>query len=73
MMATTRRRPGVIRDAIYKALRERGGEATVDQIQTAVEKQLGTSVPRSSVRSYLGNNEGTAFTRLGRGRYKLRG
>jgi len=71
--APRRRRPGEIRDAIYTALRELGGQATVDEIQAAVEKQMGTKVPRSSVRSYLGLNEGTAFTRLGRGRYKLRG
>jgi hypothetical protein len=72
MNAATRRRPGEIRDAIYTAMQELGGEATVDEIQAEVEREIGSEVPRSSVRSYLGLNEGRQFTRLGRGRYKLR-
>jgi hypothetical protein len=72
-MVATRRKPGEIRDAIYVALHELGGEGTVDEIQDDIERQFGTAVPRSSVRSYLGLNEGTQFKRIGRGRYKLRG
>jgi hypothetical protein len=70
-MVTTRRKPGVVRDAIMDALRK--GEAHLDDIHSAVEKELGSGVPRSSVRSYLRLNEGKQFTRTGRGRYKLRG
>jgi hypothetical protein len=69
-MVAVRRRPGEVRDAIVSALRS--GEATVEQIQSKVEKLLGSSVPRSSVRSYLRLNEGTQFTRTARGRYRLR-
>jgi hypothetical protein len=70
-MVATRRKPGVVRDAILAVLRK--GEAHLDEIHLAVEKQLNSTVPKSSVRSYLRLNEGTTFTRTGRGRYKMRG
>jgi hypothetical protein len=67
------RKPGVVRDAIIGYLRAAKGTATVAEIHRAVEKKLGGKVARSSVRSYLGLNEGTTFKRAGRGRYRLRG
>lgn len=68
-----KQRPGQVRDAILSFMRGRKGDSTVDEIHASVEKQLGGSVARSSVRSYLGLNEGKLFSRVSRGRYRLRG
>jgi hypothetical protein len=68
-----RRAGGEVRDAIVDYLRSAKGAASMDEIHSAVEKRLGGAVPRSSVRSYLGLNEGTTFERVGRGTYRLRG
>ncbi len=65
------RRPGEVRDAIIAYLRTAGTATTAD-IHSAVEKKLGGTVARSSVRSYLRLNDGTKFRREGRGRYRLR-
>jgi len=68
-----RRRPGEVRDAIIDYLRAVKRAASVDEIHAAVEKRLDGKVARSSVRSYLGLNEGRTFERIGRGSYRLRG
>lgn len=65
------RKPGEVRDAIIAYLGSAGGKATVEQIHSAVERRLGGSVARSSVRSYLRLNEGKTFVRTGRGEYRL--
>lgn len=67
-----RRKPGEVRDAILGYLRTQKDASRVADIHSAVEKRLGGEVARSSVRSYLGLNEGAAFERVGRGRYRLR-
>lgn len=67
-----RRKPGEVRDAIIGYLRARKDPASVGDIHAAVEKRLGGEVARSSVRSYLGLNEGSEFERVARGRYRLR-
>jgi hypothetical protein len=70
-----RRAPGQIRDAIVKALRRKQGDASVQEIQEAVERELGGDVPRSSVRSYLQlgtDRTEPIFDRTGHGRYRLR-
>jgi hypothetical protein len=68
----SRRAPGQIRDAVVAALAARPGEASVSEIHSSVEDALGGSVARSSVRSYLGLNEGRLFERTGRGKYRLK-
>jgi site-specific DNA-methyltransferase (adenine-specific) len=67
-----RRSPGVIRDAIKMHLRDKEEGASVAEIHAAVCEALGSSVPSSSVRSYLRLNTPRTFTRIGPGRYKLR-
>ena len=68
----TRRQPGVVRDAIVDYMRGlRGGDASVAEIQTAVDEALGEAIPPSSVRSYLGENTPGRFQRTDRGRYRL--
>jgi hypothetical protein len=67
-----RRRPGQVRDAIVAYLAE-AQEATVAEIQIAVNTRLGGAVPASSVRSYLRLNVGEMFERTARGRYRLAG
>lgn len=69
---STRRSPGAVRDAIITYLSLRDGDATVDEIHSAVEEALGGDLARSSVRSYLGLNEGHHFVRTGRGRYRIK-
>lgn len=64
--------PGQIRDAIVDFLRSRLIEATVHDIQQAVNRRLGDSVPKSSVRSYLSLNADTLFDRTSLGTYRLR-
>lgn len=63
--------PGVIRDSILSYLSAVGGDASVDEIMTAVCNHVGT-VPPSSVRSYLNLNTPETFERTARGRYRLR-
>lgn len=70
-----RRAPGEIRDAIIEVLGKSEGTMSVKDIHAGVEKSLGGSVPRSSVRSYLqlGTATGSAhFDRTSRGHYRLR-
>jgi site-specific DNA-methyltransferase (adenine-specific) len=63
--------PGSIRDSIYSYLEIIGGEASLEEISNAVVAQMGATSP-SSVRSYLNNNVGKSFERIGRGRYRLK-
>lgn len=65
-----RRRPGEVRDAIRDYLRTVRREATVGEIQTAVNERLG-NVPPSSVRSSLRLSD--LFSQTTRGRYRLSG
>lgn len=67
----TRRKPGVVRDAIVTYLQGIKGDASVAEIRTAVNEALGDSVPASSIRSYLNLNTPAMFLRTGRGRYRL--
>lgn len=62
--------PGTIRDSIVELLSSLSGDATIEEITTAVKRRLG-SVPASSVRSYLNLNTPAIFERTGRGRYRL--
>jgi hypothetical protein len=65
------RKPGEVRDAIIAYLRSVSGEARTSDIYKGVEKRLGGTVARSSVRSHLRLADGT-FERIGHGRYRLR-
>ena len=67
-----RRRPGQVRDAIAAYLAHMQ-DASVAEIQEAVNAALGGGVPASSVRSYLRLNVGDLFERTARGRYRLVG
>ena len=67
----TRRKPGVVRDAIIAYLASIEGDASTDQIHAAACQTLGGDVAPSSVRSYLNNNTPGTFLRTGRGRYRL--
>lgn len=62
--------PGVIRDSIIGFLSAIGGDASTDEIMTAVRSKVGEVAP-SSVRSYLNLNTPATFERTGRGRYRL--
>lgn len=64
--------PGVVRDFILEYLRGVKEDATVKEIQAAVERKVGGAVPRSSVRSYLANNTPNTFVRTAPARYRLR-
>ncbi len=64
--------PGVIRDAIHSYLARRDATSVRD-ICKGVEAQLGMSVARSSVQSYLVLNTPDVFERVGRGTYRLNG
>lgn len=69
---TSRRSPGVVRDAIVAYLRSVHPEARhIAEIHAAVCKRAGNDVPKSSVRSYLRLNTPKMFTRTGRGLYKM--
>lgn len=70
---TTRRSPGVVRDAIARAFERTKSEMTVSEVCDAVSDDLGEPVAASSVRSYLNLNTPDRFTRTGRGRYKVSG
>lgn len=71
-MIDSRISPGQVRDAIVDYLRHRLDEASVGEIQEAVNRRLGDSVPKSSVRSYLSLNARTLFDRTDVGTYRLR-
>lgn len=62
--------PGTIRDSIVDFLAAIGGDASTDEIMSAVQNRLG-AVPASSVRSYLNLNTPKTFERTKRGRYRL--
>jgi len=64
--------PGSVRDAILAYLASVDGDASLSDIQTAVNAQLGL-VPQSSIRSYLNGNVPRTFVRTERGRYRLAG
>ncbi|HAU37528.1 MAG TPA: DNA methylase [Phycisphaerales bacterium] len=64
--------PGQIRDAIVDFLRSRLAEASIQEIQQAVNRRLGDAVPKSSVRSYLSLNTATLFDRTSVGTYRLK-
>ena len=63
--------PGIIRDSIFEFLSHRGGDASTNEIISAVSARIG-EVPFSSVRSYLNLNTPATFERTGRGRYRLK-
>ena len=63
--------PGAIRDAIVGFLTVRDGPARLGEIYDGVRETLGDSVPESSVRSYLNQNNGSIFERTARGQYVL--
>ncbi|RVH69149.1 site-specific DNA-methyltransferase [Sinorhizobium meliloti] len=62
--------PGLIRDSIVDFLSGIGGDASTDEIMTAVQSKVGEVSP-SSVRSYLNLNTPRTFERTARGRYRL--
>jgi site-specific DNA-methyltransferase (adenine-specific) len=64
--------PGVIRDSIIQYLALVGGDASTDEIVTAVTRTVGR-ISQSSVRSYLSLNTPKTFERVNRGRYRLQG
>jgi hypothetical protein len=66
-----RRRPGVIRDAIFAVFRDEDRELTIDELWHGVSNRLGEEVPRSSIRSYLNINTPDTFRRSARGQYRM--
>ena len=68
-MSKPKHPPGSIRDAILGFLTENAGDASVEEIRSAVEQTIG-SVPPSSVRSYL-RLRPDIFERTVRGRYQI--
>ena len=71
MTDSTRRGPGVVRDAIIRVFEAKRTELTVAELRELVCADLQTEVPASSVRSYLNINTPKKFSRTGRGRYTL--
>src|ERR1700730_11317949 len=67
----TKRRPGVVRDAIIDALAYRPRGATVAEIAEGVSQRLGPT-PASSIRSYFRLNTPKIFTKIDRGHYVVR-
>lgn len=63
--------PGRIRDPIVSFLEAIQGDASLQEIHTAVQAEVG-SVSASSVRSSLNLHTPNVFTRTARGRYQLR-
>jgi site-specific DNA-methyltransferase (adenine-specific) len=53
-------------------LKKTGRPATTTEIHAAVEKAIGSDVPKSSVRSYLRLNTPKLFSNPSRGTYGLR-
>ena len=64
-------KPGVVRDAIDRYMRSMEGDASISEIHSAVQKDLGRTVARSTVRSHLNLNRGTTLEQTSRGRYRL--
>lgn len=65
-------RPGQVRDAIVTTLSQAREDAlSVSQIQAEVDRITGYAVAPSSVRSSLNLHEGSLFTRVDRGMYRL--
>ena len=64
--------PGQIRDAIIDYLGSGMAEATLSEIQVAVNRRLGNAVAESSVRSYLRLNTATLFDRTDVATYRLK-
>jgi len=62
--------PGSIRDAILELLLSSDEPQTVKKIHSYVKVQIG-DVARSSVQSYLSNNQPNIFTRVSRGKYSI--
>lgn len=62
---------GRIRDVILEYLADRQGEATLAEIQRALDERLGR-VPKSSTRSSLRLHSNDLLERTSRGRYRLR-
>lgn len=69
-MTSSRRRPGIVRDAVVHALEGEDAGLRVTEITRKVTRSLG-AVPASSVRSSLLHNEGDLFERVAHGRYRL--
>jgi DNA modification methylase len=67
----SKKRPGVIRDAIVSVLAGRPQGADLEEIVGGVQRLIG-EVASSSVRSYLRLNTPEVFARSGRGHYSLR-
>jgi DNA modification methylase len=70
--AVTRKRPGMVRDAIVQVLEGRQHGASVQEITSEVIELIG-DVPPSSVRSYLRLNTPALFARTDRAQYTLNG
>ncbi len=70
-MASPRRPPGQVRDAIVAALRAFPAGASPGSIEQVVRQRIGP-VAGSSIRSYLRLNTPGLFERPSRGRYRLR-
>jgi site-specific DNA-methyltransferase (adenine-specific) len=68
----TRKRPGMVRDAIVQVLEGRQHGASVQEITSEVIELIG-DVPASSVRSYLRLNTPALFARTDRAQYTLNG
>jgi site-specific DNA-methyltransferase (adenine-specific) len=68
----TRKRPGMVRDAIVQVLEGRQHGASVQEITSEVIELIG-DVPPSSVRSYLRLNTPALFARTDRAQYTLNG
>lgn len=66
-----RLKPGAVRDAILATFYRERTALTVDELHESVNKQLGKTVARSSVRSYLNINTPGTFERVDRGSYRL--
>jgi len=70
MQPQLRRKPGEIRDAIIDALWTETDPISVAEIHNRVVDTIG-SVQRSSVQSYLNNNQPLLFSKIQRGKYLL--
>jgi DNA modification methylase len=70
MSKTKKKRPGEVRDAIVDYLQTRPAGASLQEICSAVDRQLG-DVAGSSVRSYLRLNTPALFARMDRAQYTL--
>ena len=68
MTSASGSRPGNVRDALIAFLKKHPNGGTLNEIYAA----LGTSVPKSSIRSSLRLRRGDLFTQIGRSTYKLR-